>query len=91
MLPAVAVYVAEVKPQEFAGPEMEVGVNGTLLTARVLPADIPQVLEAVTEMLPLEKTLLLMLAVMVLVSELPLSPEGKVQLYCVAPVDAEQV
>jgi hypothetical protein len=73
--------VAVVKPQVTVGPVMVVGVNGTLLTARVLAADVPQVLEAVTEILPDVNKLLLMLVVMVLVRELPEKPVGKVQLY----------
>ena len=60
---------------------MVVGVNGILLTASVFAADVPQVLEAVTEILPDVNKLLLMLVVMVLVRELPEKPVGKVQLY----------
>ena len=68
-------------PQVTVGPEILVGVKGTLLTARVLAAEVPQVLEAVTEIFPEVNRLLLMVVVMVLVRELPEKPVGNVQLY----------
>ena len=48
------------------------GVNGTLLTESDLAAEIPQVLPAFTVMLPLVKTLLLMLVLMLFVVDVPL-------------------
>jgi hypothetical protein len=91
LLPVLAVYVADVSPQVTEGPLMDVGVNGTLLTASVLADDTPQVLDAVTEMLPLVKTLLFIAVDIVVVVDDPVYPAGSDQLYCVAPVDAEQV
>ena len=79
------------RPQALAGPLMLAGVMGALLTARVLAAEVPQVLDAVTEMLPLIKVVLLMVVAIVLVVDVPLKPVGSVQLYCVAPVEAAQV
>ena len=83
--------MADVRPQVIVGPEIEAGVNGTLLTAKVLAGETPQVLEAVTEILPLLKTALLIVVAMLVVKDVPEKPEGNTQLYCVAPVDAELV
>ena len=62
------------------GPLIEAGTNGTLLTARVLAAEVPQVLEAVTEIFPLVKLVLLMAVAMVVVVEVPVMPVGSTQL-----------
>ena len=83
-------YVADVNPQVIVGPDIVEGVNGTLLTDNVFAPDIPQVLEAFTEILPLVNVLLLIVAEIELVKELPVIPRGNVQLYCVAPVEGEQ-
>ncbi len=56
------------------------GVKGTLLTASVLAADVPQVLEALTEIFPLVKVLLLIAVLMLVVLEVPVIPAGNVQL-----------
>ena len=70
---------------------MLAGEISPLLTAKVLAAEVPQVLEAVTEIFPLVKMVLLMAVVMVVVVEVPVIPAGSTQLYSVAPVEAEQV
>ena len=72
--------MAVVSPQVTVGPVNVPGVNGTLLTARVLAAEVPQVLEAITEIFPLVKVLLLMLVAMLVVVDVPLNPVGSVQL-----------
>ena len=69
---------------------MLAGVNGTLLTAKVLAAEVPQVLDAVTEIFPLVKVVLLMAVAMVVVVDVPVMPAGSAQLYSVAPVEAAQ-
>ena len=70
---------------------MEAGIKGTLLTAKVLAAEVPQVLAAVTVIFPLVKLVLLMAVAMVVVVEVPVIPAGSAQLYSVAPVEAAQV
>ena len=59
---------------------MLTGVKGTLLTAKVLAAEVPQVLEAVTEIFPLVKVVLLMAVAMVVVVDVPVMPLGSAQL-----------
>jgi hypothetical protein len=71
--------VVVVNPHICAGPVIEVGVAGALLTARVLAAELPQALLALTDMLPLTKTALSMATVMTLVVDVPVIPAGSVQ------------
>jgi len=59
---------------------MLAGVKGTLLTAKVLAAEVPQVLDAVTEIFPLVKVVLLMAVAMVVVVDVPVMPLGRAQL-----------
>ena len=59
---------------------MLAGTNGTLLTANVLAAEVPQLLEAVTEIFPLVKLVLLMAVAMVVVIDVPVMPAGSAQL-----------
>jgi hypothetical protein len=70
---------------------MEAGIKGTLLTAKVLAAEVPQVLVAVTVIFPLVKLVLLMAVAMVVVVEVPVIPAGSAQLYRVAPVEVAHV
>ncbi len=84
-------YVADVNPQVTEGPDIVEGVNGTLLTANVFAPEIPQVLEAFTDTFPVVNTLLLIAVAIVVVVEVPENPVGNVQIYCVAPVEAELV
>jgi hypothetical protein len=59
--------------------------NGLTVTDKVLAGPVPQALVADTDMVPpAEPTV----AVMKLVVELPLHPDGKVHVYEVAPVTA---
>ncbi len=59
---------------------MLAGVKGTLLTESDLAAEMPQVFPAFTVILPLLKTALSMLVLMLLVLDVPLNPVGNVQL-----------
>ena len=68
------------RPQVTVGPEILEGTKGTLLTESDLAPEMPQVLPAFTVILPLVKTLLLMLVLMLLVADVPLYPVGNVQL-----------
>lgn len=63
---------------------MEPGCAGTVatVTLKVLAALVPQVLDAVTEILP---PVVPAVAVIEVEVELPVHPAGKVQLYDVAP------
>ena len=70
-----------------AFPLIVPGVDGIefTVTAKVLAADEPQELFAVTDMFPL---VVLAVAVIELDVEEPVQPEGKVQVYEVAPLTA---
>ena len=63
------------------------GVFGTVFTdiAKVCAADDPQALSAVTVIFPLK---VLAVVLMEFVDEIPVHPEGKVQVYEVAPFTA---
>lgn len=71
-------YVFELPEQIVALPVMDPGVAGTVLTvtANDCPADVPQVLLALTETFPL---VVLAEAVMELDVEEPVQPPGNVQ------------
>ena len=62
------------------GPESVVGVAGILLSARVLAVLFPQAFCATTDTLPLVKSDGFTATVMVLVLDVPVRPEGSVQL-----------
>lgn len=76
-----------VEAQMLAFPETAPGVDGTGVTLilSVCAVDEPQALSAVTVTLPL---LVPAVDEMLLVVEAPLQPEGKVQVYELAPVTA---
>ena len=72
--------MAEVSPQMNDGPLMLLTVPVTFVSVRDLAAEVPQELEAVTEMLPLVKSAEFTATVMLLVVEVPVKPVGKTQL-----------
>ena len=74
-----------------AKPEMAVGVEGILVNARVFIALDPQVLFAVTPMLPETNKAGFTATVMVFVVDVPVKPAGNDQVYDVAPVTAVAV
>ena len=61
------------------GPVIPVGVDGALLTARVLATEEPHALLATTLMFPETKMVLLMVTEIVLVVEVPVIPVGRIQ------------
>ena len=79
-------------PQVTVGlPVREDGVAGTLAMVSDLAAEVQKAVLAFTVTAPLVKLRSLMATAMLLVEDVPVNPEGNVQLYETAPETAEAV